>query len=283
MGISLQKVAFFDSGIGGLTTLSVCVDYLKKNLPQEKLPQFFYYGDNTRAPYGNLPPSVIYGYVDEAMRQFERLNIDVVVLACNTATAICVEKLRKKYSFPIIGTEPAVLCAAKNGGEVFVLSTQATFSSDRFQNLCALARKKYSHTTIRAFSCDDLAGAIENHLLDKSFDFTVYLPTGKPSSVVLGCTHYVYIKKEIEEFYAAPTFDGNDGVARRLFSVLSKTEGQKVEKEQFLEKNEFLRPLVTPAQKSDKNPEIFFLGGGKMVNKTKYEQMFALKYPQKGH
>ena len=277
MGVSSGKVAFFDSGIGGLTTLAACIDFAKENLHLRQMPQFFYYGDNPRAPYGNLPLEKINAYVKEAFLLFSELKIDAAVLACNTVTALCVERLRKEYPFPIIGTEPAVFSAAREGGEVFVLATRATYQSRRFQNLCTLAEKKYPQAIVRAFPCDELAGAIENHLLDKAFDFTAHFPRGKPSSVVLGCTHYVYIKDRIRDFYNAPTFDGNDGVARRLFSVLSKNEEKKTGSEKFLEKNEFLRPLVTPAQKSEKNSEIFFVGGGKMVNKTKYEQMFVLK------
>ena len=282
MDLSSPKVGFFDSGIGGLTTLESCVRYAKENLSAEKFPRFFYYGDNGRAPYGNLPPERIEKYVCEALDVFEKTGVSAVVLACNTATAVCVENLRKKYAFSIVGTEPAIFSAARKGGDVFALCTRATFNSPRFNSLCVRARKKYPAASIFPFACDGLAGAIETNLFDGKFDFSKYLPSGRPTSVVLGCTHYVYIREKIEKFYGAPTYDGNEGIARRLFSVLEKNSPKKEEKNVDNKKNRFSQPLATTLQKGEEIPEIFFLGEGKMVNKTKYEQMFAVKTGKNG-
>ena len=107
-------IAFFDSGIGGLTTLSSCVDYAQAhNLGGIN---YYYYGDNFHAPYGNLSEGQIFSYVDEIFSRFKSLEVSAAVLACNTATAVCAERLREKYTFPIIGLEPAILPAAKEGG-----------------------------------------------------------------------------------------------------------------------------------------------------------------------
>lgn len=330
MTSSCVKVAFFDSGIGGLTTLSACVEYAKNNLPGWANLHFFYYGDNFRAPYGNLSRDTILSYVSDAFELFERLGVDGAVIACNTATAVGADFLRKKYSFPIIGIEPAIISACKNlqnqTGEIFALMTRATFLSERFNCLCARARENFPCVKIRAFACEELAGVIEKNISVQDFDYTKFLPLGAPSAVVLGCTHYVYIKNQIERFYSCSAFDGNEGVARRLFSLLYENgkipeeisvknvdnsnlpfrgkvfpdavdkrlevgtgkgmtvggkNGQKLETiDAFFEnqeKNRFLRPLVTPTPKTPNFPKITFLGEAKMVNKTKYEQMFAIK------
>ena len=105
MQIAEGGIAFFDSGIGGLTVLAECCRQIKGGV-------FYYYGDNTHAPYGNLPPEKIKEYVFQAFEKFRRLKVRAAVIACNTATAVCVEELRKKYDFPIIGAEPAVYSAA---------------------------------------------------------------------------------------------------------------------------------------------------------------------------
>ena len=103
-------VCLFDSGVGGLSVLFKC----REILPSRK---FIYYGDNVRAPYGNLPPEAICGYVSEAAEELAGYFPPALVLACNTAEACCGESLRKKYPFPVLGACPPVLAAGKNGGD----------------------------------------------------------------------------------------------------------------------------------------------------------------------
>ena len=215
MKVRKGGVAFFDSGIGGLTVLAECEKFFSKEI-------FYYYGDHAHAPYGNLSNRKIKKYVFRAFRLFKKLRVKAVVVACNTATAVCIEPLRKKYKFPIIGTEPAVLSAAKKGGEVYVLSTRATFESERFQTLCKQASEAFPNASISAFPCDCLAGEIERNVENHNYDFTPFLPKGKPSSVVLGCTHYIYIGRQIKDFYGSEIYDGNRGIAMRLKAVLEK-------------------------------------------------------------
>ncbi len=220
MRIPQGGVAFFDSGVGGLTVMATC----RRLLPA--LP-FYYYGDNGRAPYGNRTPAQILRYVTRVFDKFEKRKVAAAVLACNTATAVCVEKLRKRYSFPIIGTEPAVHLAAKNGGEIFVLSTRATYESPRYQALCKRAEERYPNARIHLYPCDNLAGEIERRLGEKGVDFTAHLPRGSPDIVVLGCTHYPYIREQIEGFYGCKVVDGNEGIARRLKEILKKNSAKK--------------------------------------------------------
>ncbi|MBE7068606.1 MAG: glutamate racemase [Clostridiales bacterium] len=261
-----QKIAFFDSGIGGLTVLSSAQNALDNQI-------FYYYGDNARAPYGNLSNEKILQYVEDAFTLFQSLKVDAVVLACNTATAVCAESLRGKYSFPIIGAEPAVLPAMKKGGNILVLSTRATFQSARFQALCESVRRRCATATLTAKPCDGLAGAIEQNLFNEKFDFTTYLPKPdkKYSTVVLGCTHYIYIKEIIENYYGCKAVDGNDGITKRLKNVLGLALSKNENRER--------RPLVTASAflEADFVP-VRFLGSGKEKNKHIYEQMFAIRY-----
>ena len=246
MQIPQGGVAFFDSGIGGLTVLAKC----KQRLPNEI---FYYYGDNERAPYGNLPPDQIERYVFQAFDELQSLKIKAAVIACNTATAVCAEKLRAKYTFPIVGAEPAVFSAAKTDGDVFVLTTRATCNSPRFLSLCTRAQQRNPKARIFPKPCDCLAGEIEKHLFDPAYDFTPLLPQGNPAAVVLGCTHYIYLKKKIEKFYGAPTFDGNEGIAKRLAYFLGENASQT----------------------TSNTAPVFFLGNQKNVNKQVFEQTFG--------
>lgn len=264
MEIPTGGIGFFDSGAGGLTVLFSCLDVIK-DFP------VYYYGDNARAPYGNLPDEKIFSYAAEAFDEFERLKARAVVVACNTVTAVCADEFRKKYPFPVVGAEPAVFPAAKRGGLVFVLCTRATFESERFRDLCARAEEKYPDAEIRAFACDGLAGEVEKRLFSDDRDFTSFFPRGNPDAVVLGCTHYVFLKREIASFYRCPVYDGNDGIARRLASLLSLSPtNTNVCFSQNSKNRDFL-----PENRGDFR--IFFLGSGKNVDKRRYEQMFVLQ------
>lgn len=208
-------VGFFDSGLGGLTVLSSCLKHLC-GIP------VYYYGDNARAPYGNLPESTIRAYTEEAFRQFASLRARAAVIACNTATAACADFLRQEYPFPVVGAEPAVRSAAVPGGLIFVLVTCATAQSARFSALCERVEREFPHARLCVCPSAGLAEAVEKHLTEgKSFPLSGLLPPGRPDAVVLGCTHYVFLKEEIRRFYGCPVYDGNEGIARELSRVLS--------------------------------------------------------------
>lgn len=256
-------IGFFDSGIGGLTVLNAC----KKIIPN--VP-FYYLGDNARAPYGNLPHAKIRAYTYEALSTFLQLKVRAVVLACNTVTAVCIEEMRRLFPFPIIGTEPAVLPAIRNGGNVGVLATRATQESTRFHRLTKQAEACEGAGRLVALACSDLAGLIERNITNPNFLYTPYLPKASLNGVVLGCTHYVFIKEQIRRFYACPVYDGNEGVARRLHAIVRN-----------LSKPIYpsgLQPVNLPFSvlsfHAEKAP-IFFLGGQNIYNKHIYEQMFV--------
>lgn len=206
------RVGVFDSGIGGLTVLKACVG---------KLPDccFYYYGDNARAPYGSRPRGEIVRFVSEALRRFERIGVDAAVLACNTATAVCAEQMRAAFPFPVVGVEPAVRPAALQCSRVLVLATPRTAESDRLRRLLA----RYPRCDFTVCALPYLAGAIERALTrgDK-LTISDHLPAGRYDGVVLGCTHYVFFRQEIARFYGCMVFDGGEGTANRLKSVLAE-------------------------------------------------------------
>ncbi len=244
-------IAFFDSGIGGLTVMSECKKVFKNEL-------FYYYGDNENAPYGNRSEKEVTKLVFSAFRRLAALNPKAVVIGCNTATAVCVELLRREFSFPIIGTEPAVFSAAKEGGRVLVLATRVTVENKRFQSLCSRAASTYPHADIQVLACENLAIEIEKNVLNANFDCAPFLPVFKADSVVLGCTHYVFQKEKIRTFYGCKIFDGNEGICNRLREVLSKSPVS-----------------VTLPAMPDVAP-IIYLGNTKRKNKFIFEQTFAL-------
>ena len=205
-------IIFFDSGVGGLTLLRECA----RRLPGEN---FVYFGDNGNAPYGNRPEREIRSLVFRAFKMFARIPVRAAVIACNTVTALCADELRAAYPFPVVGVEPAVRPAAARGGRVLLLATRATLSSGRVRRLVAANAAK---AEIIPFCPARLAGEIEKNIFGLSaIRLQDHLPRGRFDAVVLGCTHYIFLRERIADFYKCPVFDGNTGTADHLAEILN--------------------------------------------------------------
>lgn len=206
-------VCLFDSGIGGVNLLIECV----RRIPQA---DYMYFADNYNVPYGNLEEERIYELVFSVFEKIAAVHPDAAVVACNTVTANCVRSLRAKYSFPVLGVEPAVKQACEYGGNFLVLATEATCKSAAFS---ALISKYGARATI--YPCRNLANIIEQNIFSPDLEKIAFsLPKGNFNSVVLGCTHYIFIEKYIKKLYNCKIFDGMAGTADHLQSVLGITD-----------------------------------------------------------
>lgn len=218
-------VCFFDSGIGGLCLLYECV----RRLPDVN---FTYFSDNAHVPYGSLPQEKLIELTDSVFTEISKLNPRAAVIACNTVTARCIEYVRKKYPFDVIGIQPAVKPAAALGGKCLVLATPSTAEST---SLSALIQKYGFGRTIVA-ACPDLAQYIENNIenINKEYIESL-LPQVACDSVVLGCTHYVFVKDVIKARYKCPVFDGIDGTAEHFVKIFGKSDhlAQRAQKISF--------------------------------------------------
>ena len=211
------KIGMFDSGIGGLNTLEV----VKKYLPNEDI---IYYQDTAHNPYGEKTDEELEKITTNIVNFLINNGVKEIIIACNTATTRCIKKLREKYKDIIfIGTEPAIKLAIDKGYKnILILATPATTKSTRLQELID---KYQTDQKIYKVAAPGLADAIEqnnkneiNELLNK------YLNEYKDKNidaVVLGCTHYSYVEKEILSILNKATLlDGNDGVARQAKKML---------------------------------------------------------------
>ena len=130
-----NPVGVFDSGVGGIGTLSA----LRRELPQE---DFLYFGDTLHAPYGTKPREEVMACVTRVMTHLLSNHVKAVVIACNTATAVAAKELRETYDLPILGMEPALkpAHALRHGGSILVLATPMTLG-EVSAALCALRRR----------------------------------------------------------------------------------------------------------------------------------------------
>lgn len=208
---SKRLACFFDSGIGGIALLNEC-EKRSDNC------RFAYFSDNYNVPYGNRSHEEILKLVSAAFEKIENLHPDVAVVACNTVTAECIKPLRQKYDFPIIGIQPAVKPAIEQCGSCAVLATPATAASEALKTLVS---KYGGETNVKIIPCPELAAYIENNVFNYDIaKLNSLLPDVDCASIVLGCTHYSFIKDVINERYNKPVFDGLEGTAANFCKIL---------------------------------------------------------------
>lgn len=217
-----NKIGIFDSGIGGLTTL----EEIRKLLPNES---YIYYADSKHNPYGEKSDEKLYEIVKDIVNKLLEKKVKIIVIACNTATTRCIEKLRNDYPKVLfVGTEPAIKVACDNGyNNTIVMATPGTIASERIHDL--ISKNQRENQNIYLLPCEGLANAIEtNDLKRVSKLLHEYLDEYKDKSidsVVLGCTHYPHIKKKILNILPnVKLIDGNIGVANRVKYLLEKNK-----------------------------------------------------------
>ncbi|MCY6484972.1 glutamate racemase [Clostridium aestuarii] len=232
MNIKDKPIGFFDSGVGGLSVLKEAV----KVLPNE---DFIYFGDSKNAPYGVKNVDEIKKLTFDAVEFLVRHNVKAIVIACNTATSAAIIDLRKTYiNIPIIGIEPALKPAVElnKEGKIIIMATPTTLCEKKFFKLM---NKYKSISDIIPLPCPGLVefieeGTLEGEEIDGFLEKRFFsLKDEKIASIVLGCTHYPFVKKELSKILGQDIsiIDGSRGTAvqlkRKLISnkfISSKTK-----------------------------------------------------------
>jgi glutamate racemase len=211
----------FDSGVGGLTVL----DALHRMMPRAPL---LYVADSGNAPYGERGDAFV---IRRSLLIAEHLLASGavgLVVACNTATAAAARHLRERWpQVPIVGVEPGLkpAAAATRSGRVGVLATPGTLSSEKFR---ALMRAQPAHVVVVPRPCPRLAGLIETGDLDAPSlrediaEHAVALRAAKVDTLVLGCTHYGFVRRQFEEALGPEVqiIDTAEPVARHAAALL---------------------------------------------------------------
>lgn len=193
-----KAIGIFDSGVGGLTVLREIV----RNLPQEDT---IYVGDTARVPYGTKSPATVVRYSKEITSFLMRRDIKLLVVACNTASAVSLTELKKQFSIPIVGViEPGArrAAAATRNGKVGVIGTEGTIRSSAY----AKAIKRINgEIEVITRACPLFVPLAEEGWIDNEvarLAARTYLEGLREAGVdtlVLGCTHYPLLKGIIAE------------------------------------------------------------------------------------
>jgi glutamate racemase len=192
-------IGVFDSGVGGLTVLKA----IREALPHENL---VYLGDTARLPYGTKSPASIERYATQAAAKLYEQGIKMLVVACNTASAVALEALREKLApLPVVGVvEPgaAAAVAAKPGGRHLVLATEATVRLGAYRD-AVMARD--AGAEVREQACELLVALAEEGWSDGDIAHAIvrrYLDEAdgpSPDTIILGCTHFPLLKETIAD------------------------------------------------------------------------------------
>lgn len=215
----MKNIGIFDSGIGGVTVLKE----IKKILPNEN---YIYYSDSKNNPYGDKEKEKIIEICDNILTKLLKEDCKAIVIACNTASAISSDYLRKKYKeIPIIAIEPAYKMVYDYSYEkpTLIMATKGTIESEKFN----LLLKKYNNNKTYLLPCIGLADKIEKgnrEEIKEILKLELEQYKGKVKNVVLGCTHYPLVKKEIKEILGDDIefFDGSPRLAIHLKEVLKE-------------------------------------------------------------
>ena len=228
-------IGIFDSGLGGISVWQALYDAL----PFESL---IYLGDGLRCPYGSRSEAEVKAFTEEAVERLLAEGCKMIVIACNTATAVAIKYLREKYpNVPFVGLEPAVKPAAltTKTGIIGVLATERSLQGDHFRR----AEAKYGEEVrilkavgegfVEAVEANEEQTPETADLVRKAVAPLVEAGADK---IVLGCTHYPFLRDVIASVAGdgVEIIDSSEAVARRVATLLYENgiraeEGAKAE------------------------------------------------------
>lgn len=216
----MPRIGIFDSGIGGM---SVLMD-LRRLIPAA---DFVYYADNANCPYGKRSPEWIRERAEQISRELISEGCELIVVACNTATAAAIAYLRERFNIPFVGMEPAVKPAAAltRSGVIGVLATAGTLSARKYNDVkdrYAEGVKVVEHVGegfVELVERGELSGERAEALVRASLQ--PLLDAGA-DTVVLGCTHYPFLLPLMRRIADVHYVNPAPAVARRTLALLSE-------------------------------------------------------------
>lgn len=191
-------IGVIDSGVGGLTVVKELLRYL----PNETI---HYIGDTARCPYGPRTGEQVLTFTTQMAEKLASMNIKMLIIACNTATAVALDKLQRICKFPVIGVINAGATAAikeTKTHEIAVIATSGTVKSGAYEEAVS---SLYSKSRIHSLACPALVPMVESGQYSGPFAEALVEKTLAPlkgvrfDTMILGCTHYPIIQELIEK------------------------------------------------------------------------------------
>lgn len=221
---SPKPVGLFDSGVGGLSIMRE----VRRLLPAENL---LYYADSVYCPYGVKPPEVIRNRAFAICDFLVARGAKLIVIASNTTSISALDAVRERFDVPVVGVEPAVKPAvsATRNGRVGVLATGVTLKGERFNSL---VERFGDGVEVYTQPCPGLVELVESGSCHKPEAETLLARYLDPllargaDTVVLGCTHYPFLRPLVEKLAGdgVKVIDTGEAVARQVVRVLESND-----------------------------------------------------------
>lgn len=180
----------FDSGVGGLTVLR----QVYQQLPNESV---IYFGDTARLPYGIRSPAEILQFVREILNWMQQQQVKMVIMACNTSSALALDIVREEFKMPILGIIlPGARAAVSCGKRIGVIATPATAKSNAYRRAIM---EIDPHVQVWQISCPEFVPLVEQNRIDDPYTIEVARSYLEPlleqdiDTLVYGCTHYPHL------------------------------------------------------------------------------------------
>lgn len=198
-----RPIGFFDSGLGGLT----CIPYLMKKLPEEKI---IYFGDTARTPYGSKAVSTIRAFSMQIADFLVQNDVKMIVIACNTVSATCLDDLQKKFpQIPIVGIiDPAAALVSRVCGgsdRLGIIGTKVTVASGAYKEAI---KSRTPNLAVFEKACPAFVplieeGIIQNDIMNLTIEYYLddFILENRINTLVLGCTHYPLLQSNIKRMY----------------------------------------------------------------------------------
>ncbi len=221
--VDSRAIGVFDSGVGGLTVLHECL----VNLPHE---DYIYFGDTANFPYGPKTADEVRALAFEACERLVGMEVKLIVVACNSATAVALSRLQGHFSTPIVGVVmPGARAAvqATRSRQVGIMATEATVSSQAYQEGL---RSLDAGLEVTAVACPRLAPLIQNgdvyseEVEEAARDCVAPLKQAGVDTVILGCTHYPLIARMLRRLLGPQVslIDSAEEIAREVGEILAR-------------------------------------------------------------
>ena len=188
--MTTERIGIFDSGVGGLTVLRE----LYRQLPNESI---LYFGDTARLPYGNRSQAEILQFVRQILLWMQEQGVKMVIMACNTSSALALEMVRSEFNFPILGVIlPGARAAVSTGKRIGVIATPATAASNAYRR----AIQEIDPTAqVWQVGCPAFVPLIEQNRINDPYTYEVAREYLAPllqqqiDTLIYGCTHYPHL------------------------------------------------------------------------------------------
>ena len=215
------QIAVFDSGVGGISVLKELIACM----PQE---HYLYFGDSANAPYGSRTTEEVRALTLAAVEVLYDRGIKALVVACNTATAAAIDELRQRYpDIVVIGIEPALKMATDRfpAGHVGIMATQVTLREEKLEHLV----ERFPEARVERIPAPGLVELVEQGKAQSAetqalLERILSPYRGKLDAIVLGCTHYPFVRDTIRKILGEEVaiLDGGEGTARQTRRCLEE-------------------------------------------------------------